>query len=89
MHTALPTLAKPIRIACAWTLLAEFIGLWLAGMLGIDYRLAGSSMVPAWLPIVAVAVRRPQKPTGTDILAMFACYPVLLAAVAVFSRWYS
>ena len=83
-----PTLAKPIPIACAWTVLVEFVGLWLAGVLGIDYRLAGLSLIFGWLPIVVVAARRPQKPSTTDALAMFAGYPVLFGVVAAFSRWY-
>lgn len=88
MHATHPKLARPILFACAWTLIVELVGLWLAGILGINYRLVGMSLVPGWLPIVAVAVRRPQKPTATDLVAMSAGYPVLFAVITVFDRWY-
>lgn len=87
MPTAKPTLAKPILIACAWTVLVEAVGLWLASDFGIDCRLAGLSLVPGWLPIVAVAVRRPSSPTTSDLVVMFTSYPVLYVAITALSRW--
>jgi hypothetical protein len=81
-------LAPQIRRAMLSTLAGELIGVWLAGMLGMDYRLFAFVAVFGWLPIVVVAFQRPDSPTGFDRVMMFAGFPVLfLALLIVSSLW--
>ena len=88
MHSDQPNLATPLKFACAWTLTLDVLGLLFASAL-LHYRLFGITLILGWLPILLVALRRPQSPTIFDIVLMFAGFPAVVAAFTIFSRWYS
>ena len=88
MHSDQPNLATPLKLACAWMLILDVLGLLFASAF-LHYRLFGIALILGWLPILMVALRRPQTPTISDIVLMFAGFPAVVAAFAILTRWYS
>ena len=86
MHKQAPVLASAFKHATLATLGGEvfgfFFGFW---VLSMDYRMFFLAAVFAWLPIVIVAYRRPEKPTGADRIIMFGSFPALFIALHTLS----
>ena len=81
-------LARSLRMACLWNLALVVASFGAAALLDIYYRLFGVSLVLGWLPLLVVALRRPQTPTRADYIAMFGGFPVVFTALAWFGRLY-
>jgi len=81
-------LAPWFKRACICTLVLELVSLGLGAYWGIEYRLSGACLPVGWLPILLIALRRPEKPASSDIVVMFTSFPALFAATAIFDHWY-
>jgi len=88
MRTLDTKLARPLKMACLWTLAMTVASFGAAALLDIHYRVFGVSLVLGWLPMLVVALRRPQTPTRADCIAMYAGFPLVFATFALFSRLY-
>ena len=80
-------LARPIECAIVCVLIFEALGFLLAGVLSMYYALLGMALVLGWVPVLAVAVRRPQSPTRADLCLMCAGFPAIFAAFALVNRY--
>jgi hypothetical protein len=84
-----PVLAPVIKYAALATLGGDLVGFYLGGwILKLNSNLFFFVAVLAWLPIVAVALRRPENPTRSDRLVMFGAFPALFVGVCVVRKLY-
>jgi hypothetical protein len=81
-------LARPIGRAVVCVLVFEALGLIFSGTLQMHYALVGMALILGWVPVLAVAIRRPQYPTRVDLWAMCAGFPIVFAAFALVNRYY-
>jgi len=81
-------LARPIERAIVCVLILEALGFLLEGAVDLHYELFGIAMILGWVPVLAVAVRRPQNPTRLDFWVMCAGFPVIFAAFALLNHYY-
>ena len=81
-------LARPIERAIVCVLIFEALGFALAGVINMYSALLGMALVLGWVPVLAVAVRRPQNPTRMDLWAMCAGFPTVFAAFVLVNRYY-
>ena len=81
-------LARPIERAIVCVLVFEALGLVFSGILSMHYALVGMALILGWVPVLAVAIRRPQNPTRTDVWTMCAGFPTVFAAFVLVNRYY-
>jgi len=81
-------LAGSLKISCLCTVVLQGLTLLLGGYVFFDWRLCALGLPLGWLPILAVALRRPDHPSQTDVAVMFAGFPIIFAALALFDHWY-
>jgi hypothetical protein len=89
MYRDYNNLAGALKIGCLYTVVLQALSLLLGGYVFSDWRLCALSLPLGWLPILAVALRRPDKPGQMDVVIIFAGFPVIFAALSVFDHWYS
>jgi hypothetical protein len=88
MHRDYSNLAKSLRVGCLWTVVLQALSLFLGVYLFLDWRLCALSLPLGWLPILTVALRRPERPSRTDIGVMYGGYPAIFAMLALVDRLY-
>jgi hypothetical protein len=88
MYRDYSNLAKSLRIGCLWTVLLQALSLFLCGYVFSDWRLCALGLPLGWLPILAVALRRPEYPSRTDIGVIFGGFPAIFIALALVDRLY-
>jgi hypothetical protein len=81
-------LATSLKLGCLWTVALQALSLLLGGFVFSDWRLCALGLPLGWLPILAIALRRPDRPSRVDVGVMFAGFPALFAALLLFDRWY-
>jgi hypothetical protein len=80
-------LNKAITYAVYCTIFLEALGFWLcASVLALDYRLFAVSLAPGWIPIVVVAMRRPDRATRLDMVLMCSGFPIVLGTFMLVAR---
>lgn len=89
MYRDYNNLARSLKFGCLWTGLLQVLGLFLGGQLFSEWRLCVLGLPLGWLPILAVALRRPDHPTRVDIGVVFAAFPLIFVGLAAFDKWYS
>ncbi len=88
MYRDYNNLAKSLRIGCLWTVRLQALSLFLGGYLFSDWRLCALGLPLGWLPILAVALRRPDHPSRMDLGVVFGGFPAILAVLALVDRLY-
>jgi len=88
MYRDYNNLANALRVGCLWTVALQALSLFAGVYLFSDSRLCALGLPLGWLPILAVALRRPDQPIRTDIGVIFAGFPAIFAALALFDRLY-
>ena len=81
-------LARPIERAILCVLIFEAVGFAFAAALSMYYALLGIALIPGWVPVLAVALRRLQNPTRSNFWAMCAGFPVIFLSFALVNRYY-
>jgi hypothetical protein len=81
-------LARSLRVGCLWTVLLQALSLFMGGYAFSDWRLCALGLPLGWLPILAIALRRPEHPSRTDIGVVFGAFPAIFAVLAVVDRLY-
>jgi hypothetical protein len=81
-------LASSLRLGCLWTVVLQALSLFFGVYLFSDWRLCALGLPLGWLPILAVAFRRPEQPSRTDIAAIFGGFPAIFAMLALIDRLY-
>jgi hypothetical protein len=88
MYRDYNNLAGALKVGCLYTVVLQALSLMLGGYVFSDWRIFALGLPLGWLPILAVALRRPDHPSLMDIAVMFAGFPVVFTALAVFDHWY-
>lgn len=88
MHRDYGNLAKSLRIGCLSTVFLQALSLFLGSYVFSDWRLCVVGLPLGWLPILAVALCRPDHPSRTDIGVVFGSFPAIFAVLAVVDRLY-
>jgi hypothetical protein len=88
MYRDYNNLARSLRVGCLWTVLLQALSLFMGGYVFSDWRLCALGLPLGWLPILAVALGRPEHPSRTDIGAVFGGFPAIFAMLAVVDRLY-
>ena len=81
-------LARPIERAIVGVLIFEGLGFIVSGALEMHYALVGMALILGWVPVLAVAMRRPQYPTRADLWVMCAGFPIVFAMFVLVNRYY-
>jgi hypothetical protein len=81
-------LARPIERAIVLVVVFEALGFVFSGTLQMHYALVGMALILGWVPVLAVAMRRPQYPTRADFWAMCAGFPIVFAVFVLVNRYY-
>jgi hypothetical protein len=81
-------LARSLKIGCLWTVALQELSLVPAGFVFSDWRLCALGLPLGWLPILAVALRRPDHPSRFDVGVVFAGFPAVFAALTLLDRFY-
>lgn len=81
-------LATSLKIGCLWTVALQALSLVLGSLVFSEWRLCALGLPLGWLPVLAVALRRPDHPSRFDLGVVFTGFPVVFAALALFDRWY-
>jgi hypothetical protein len=81
-------LADSLRVGCLWTVILQALSLGLGVYVFSDWRLCALGLPLGWLPILAVALRRPEYPSRTDIGVVFGGFPIIFVGLALFDRLY-
>jgi len=80
-------LDRSIGYASAFTVATNLLSLLLAGVVHMNYRVLGISIIFGWLPILIVAIQGSKKPTPLDVIIMFGGFPATLASVVTLTTW--
>ena len=88
MYRDFNNLAWSMKTGCLCTVVLQALGLILGGYIFNDYRLCAMSLPLGWLPILAVAFRRPNHPTRLDIGVVFAGFPAIFLVLALADHLY-
>ena len=88
MYRDYNNLAKALRVGCLWTVILQALSLFLGVYLFSDWRLCALGLPLGWLPILTVALRRPDHLTRTDIGVVFGGFPGIFAMLALVDRLY-
>ena len=88
MYRDYNNLATSLRIGCLWTILLQALSLFLGSYVFSDWRLCALGLPLGWLPILAVALRRPDHPNRTDVCLVFGGFPAVFAVLALADRLY-
>jgi hypothetical protein len=88
MYRDYNNLAGSLKIGCLCTLAVQALSLPPGGYVFSDWRLCALSLPLGWLPILAVALRRPDHPSRIDVGIMIAGFPIIFAMLAFFDHWY-
>ena len=88
MYRDYNNLARSLRVGCLWTVVLQALSLVLGGYVFSDWRLCALGLPLGWLPILTVAVRRPEHPSRADIGIMFGGLPGIFAVLALVDRLY-
>jgi len=88
MYRDYNNLAKSLRVGCLWTVILQALSLVWGVYLFSDWRVCAVGLPLGWLPILAVAFRRPEYPSRTDIGVVFGGFPVIFAMLALVDRFY-
>lgn len=89
MYRDYNNLAGALKIGCLYTVVLQALSLMLGGYVFSDWRLCAMGLPLGWLPILAVALRRPDHLSQMDVAVIFSGFPVIFAALVVFDQWYS
>jgi hypothetical protein len=88
VHRDYNNLAGCLKIGCLCTLALQALSLPLGGYMFSDWRFCPLGLPLGWVPILTVALRRPDHLSRMDVGVVFAGFPVIFAALAVFDHWY-
>jgi hypothetical protein len=88
MYRDYNNLAGALKIGCLYTVALQALSLLLGRYVFSDWRLCVLTLPLGWLPILAVALQRPERPSQMDVAVMFAGFPVIFTALALFDHWY-
>ena len=81
-------LAGSLKIGCLCTVVLQALSLTLSGYVFSDWRLCALGLPLGWLPILAVALRRPSHPSRTDIAVIFGGFPAVFATLALLDLYF-
>jgi hypothetical protein len=81
-------LSGSLKFGCLCTVAMQTLSLLLGGYVFSEWRLCALGLPLGWLPILTVALRRPERPSQTDVTVIFGGFPVIFATLAVLDHWY-
>jgi hypothetical protein len=81
-------LATSLKLGCLWTVALQALSLLLGSFVFSEWRLCALGLPLGWLPILGVALRRPDNPSRFDVGFVFAGFPAVFAALALLDRFY-
>ena len=88
MYRDYNNVARSLRVGCLWTVGLQALSLFLGGFVFSDWRLCALGLPLGWLPILAVALRRPDHPSRTDIGVVFGGFPAVFAVLVLLDRFW-